>query len=83
MRAIKYELTVTRPHRDLMALEEVAARFDIHPEILRRFIQRRTHKGMRMVEKSQRDASLIQKGTQKSRFHPIQRPIAGRLKSAK
>jgi MerR family transcriptional regulator/heat shock protein HspR len=38
MRAIKYELTVTRPRRDLMALEEVAARFDIHPDILRRFI---------------------------------------------
>lgn len=38
MMAVKYELTVMRNHRDLMSLDDVAARFGIHPGMVRGFL---------------------------------------------
>jgi DNA-binding transcriptional MerR regulator len=38
MTTTKYELTVVRNRRDLMAIEEVASHFHIHPDLLRHFI---------------------------------------------
>src|SRR6476646_1728898 len=38
MSTAKYELTLVRTRRDLMGLEEVAAYFHIHPDLVRRFV---------------------------------------------
>jgi DNA-binding transcriptional MerR regulator len=39
MRAAKYQLVLLHPRRELLALEDVAARAGVHPELLRRFIE--------------------------------------------
>jgi len=38
MTTAKYELTLVRTRADLMRLEEVAAHFHIHPDLVRRFV---------------------------------------------
>src|SRR5262245_36685944 len=38
MTTAKYELTLVQRRRDLMALEDVAAYFCIHPDLVRRFV---------------------------------------------
>ena len=38
MRATKYEITVLKTRPDFMSLDEVAARFRIHPDLVRRFM---------------------------------------------
>ena len=38
MRATKYQLIVLRPPRELLRLEDVASRANVHPEVLHRFI---------------------------------------------
>jgi chaperone modulatory protein CbpM len=39
MKARNYEITVVRPRRDLMPLEDVAGRLGLHPDIVRRFLE--------------------------------------------
>ena len=38
MRATKYQLIVVHPRQDLLSLEDVAARTNVHPEMLRHFV---------------------------------------------
>jgi MerR family transcriptional regulator, heat shock protein HspR len=39
MRVTEYQLVVVHPHRDLMAIEDVAAHAGVHLEIVRRFVE--------------------------------------------
>jgi len=38
MRATKYQLIVVHPRQELLSLEDVAARTNVHPEMLRHFV---------------------------------------------
>jgi chaperone modulatory protein CbpM len=38
MRATKYQMIVVQSRRDLLSVEDVAARAGVHPDIVRRFI---------------------------------------------
>jgi len=38
MKALKYELTISRTRRNLMGLDEAAMRLSIHPDLVRRFM---------------------------------------------